>query len=575
MKEIPFHLKKYIVEQKDSQYTPVEQASWRFILRQLKNFMTKNAHPFYLEGLEKTGISVEEIPSIKKISNRLQEFGWLAAPVSGFIPPAAFLELQAHKILPIASDMRTLSHLMYTPAPDIVHEAAGHAPMTAHPEFRSYLEYYSHIAKKALINKKDLALYEAIRELSDIKEHPNSTEAEIEVVQKKLEQISHNMGEPSEASILSRMAWWTTEYGLVGNPPKIYGAGLLSSFGESKTALEDKVQKIEMSLDCIRYSYDITEPQPQLFVTPDFKTLKIILDQLAETMSFKKGGLYGLKQAQLAETVNSVELQSGLQISGLLKDIKEKKGQAYYLKFEGPSQLCFQDQEISDQGAKRHAHGYSTPIGLLRNATKCLSEMSESELGDLGLKESEVVHLTWASGIELKGKLKNFTRKNGKLVLLTFTDCTVIEGNAFLFEPAWGEFDLAAGVNVVSVFAGAADKEKYGEFSDFKVQNIPPKKYTESEQQLFKLYQKVRDLRKNLKEESQPEENLKSILNQLESYPADWLLSLEILELAKSIKIKNAWVEVLEKSLQQKAETNKDMGYFIKEGIRLSDRLFI
>jgi phenylalanine-4-hydroxylase len=48
--------------------------------------------------------------------------------VDGFIPPNAFMEFQAYNVLVIASDIRQLEHIEYTPAPDIIHEGAGHAP---------------------------------------------------------------------------------------------------------------------------------------------------------------------------------------------------------------------------------------------------------------------------------------------------------------------------------------------------------------------------------------------------------------------------------------------------------------
>ena len=59
----------------------------------------------------------------------MSNIGWGAVPVRGFIPPWAFMEFQALGILPIACDMRNSEHLTYTPAPDIVHESAGHSPI--------------------------------------------------------------------------------------------------------------------------------------------------------------------------------------------------------------------------------------------------------------------------------------------------------------------------------------------------------------------------------------------------------------------------------------------------------------
>ena len=143
--QLPEHLKKYIVEQDYSKYTPLDQAVWRFCLRQLNYFLSRYGHSCYSEGLAKTGISVESIPKISEMSSCLEKFGWVALPVSGFIPPAAFMELQSLGVLPIACDMRTIDHLLYTPAPDIVHEAAGHAPIIVDKEYVDYLKKYSQI----------------------------------------------------------------------------------------------------------------------------------------------------------------------------------------------------------------------------------------------------------------------------------------------------------------------------------------------------------------------------------------------------------------------------------------------
>ncbi len=554
--EIPFHLKKYVVEQEPAKYTSVDQAVWRFVLRQLKNYLSKHAHESYLDGLNKTGITIEEIPSIESISQKMSDFGWKAAPVSGFIPPASFLELQALKILPIASDMRTINHLTYTPAPDIVHEAAGHAPMVANAEFRNYLEEYALVAKKAIINKKDLELYEAIRDLSDIKEHPNATKEEKDSAQKRLDQISANMGEPSEASLLARMAWWTTEYGLIGTEnPKIYGAGLLSSAGEGKSALSDTTKKIPFTLDCLKFSYDITEPQPQLFVTDSFATLSRVLKEFSETMSYKRGGLYGLEVAQKAETANTVEFENGVQVSGLLSKIHTKNNKAAYLQFTGPCQISYQEKELEGQGTARHKEGFGCPVGKIKTST-----------------ESNIV---WDSGVELKGTLVSEIKKDSKTLVKTFKDCKVMLDGKVLFDPSWGEYDLVLGITVTSVFGGAADKEAYGEFDDFVAKKVPEKKYTEQQQHLFGLYQKVRDLRKNIKGNNQIEKELIQILEELKKHPQDWLLKLEILELTYQMLSRPSWASDIESELALLAQGKEEISYFIAEGLKLASRLEI
>src|SRR5260370_42230558 len=118
-------------------------------------------------------------------------------------------------------------------------------------------------------SKKDFELYQAIRHLSILKEQPNSDPKEVEKATREVERRQKNLGEPSEMALLSRLHWWTVEYGLIGRPdkPKIYGAGLLSSIGESVSCLEANVKKIPYSVAAQNTTFDITTRHPQLFVS--------------------------------------------------------------------------------------------------------------------------------------------------------------------------------------------------------------------------------------------------------------------------------------------------------------------
>ena len=122
----------------------------------------------------------------------------------------------------------------------------------------------------------------AIRKLSDLKEDREATKQEIDNEEEELKSAREAESRPSEATLLSRLHWWTVEYGLIGtiNNPKIYGAGLLSSVGESQNCLKSNVKKIPLTIDCINYSYDITEQQPQLFVAQDFSDHVKLLELL-------------------------------------------------------------------------------------------------------------------------------------------------------------------------------------------------------------------------------------------------------------------------------------------------------
>ena len=78
--------------------------------------------------MKKAVISIDQIPRIEGMNRILKENGWAAVSVDGFIPPNAFMEFQAYHTLAVVADIRTIDHIEYIPAPDIIHEAAGHAP---------------------------------------------------------------------------------------------------------------------------------------------------------------------------------------------------------------------------------------------------------------------------------------------------------------------------------------------------------------------------------------------------------------------------------------------------------------
>src|SRR6201985_3080077 len=266
VKSLPKHLLQFAVDQRYEEYTSVDHAVWRFIMRQNIFYQKHYAHKVYFQGLLNTGISFERIPRIEEMNDILAKIEWGAVAVDGFIPPAAFMEFQAYKVLVIACDMRQIHHIEYTPAPDIVHEAAGHAPIIVDREYSDYLQRFGEVGAKAMQSKKDFELYEAIRHLSILKELPNSNEAEVAAATREVESRFANLGEPSEMALLSRLHWWTVEYGLIGTleNPKIYGAGLLSSIGESVSCMQKDVKKLWYNKDTVNYTYDITKTQPQL-----------------------------------------------------------------------------------------------------------------------------------------------------------------------------------------------------------------------------------------------------------------------------------------------------------------------
>lgn len=568
--KLPAHLKKFMVPQDYESYTPVNHAVWRYVMRQNVNYLSKVAHSSYLEGLAKTGITLDRIPSIKEMNEILGKIGWAACTVDGFIHPQAFMEFQEYNVLVVAADIRQINHIEYTPAPDIIHEAAGHAPIIADKNYAEYLRLFGEIGRKAFSSGKDFELFELIRHLSIMKEDPYSDPNEIADCEAKIEAMSKDLGEPSEMALIRRLHWWTVEYGLIGTVenPKIYGAGLLSSIGESVGCMKDDVKKIPYTLDAMQVDFDITKPQPQLFVTPNFEYLSTVLNEFADTMALRKGGVYGLNLAKDSRIVSTSVYSSGIAVTGLLSDFKtDESGNPSYLSFTGPVSLSDNKHQLSNHGADYHKEGFGSPVGTLKNASKTLEDMSDTELSDIGIKTGRDVILEFTSGIKVQGHLDGSLRHiDGKLMLLTFSNCKVSSNEHVLFQPEWGTYDMAVGAKIESVYAGVPDPWAY--VADLKMSDIKTHKinYDDHTKGLFKLYAKIREIR----ERGAGYEELESIANILEKeYGDDWLASMEILEMLTEQNIQPELRTRIQARLTSLASEKKEIQKLINDGLHL------
>ena len=566
--KLPKHLHKFIVQQPYDEYTAQNQSVWRYVMRMNVDYLSKEAHHSYITGLEKAGISVESIPRMAGMNRILKEIGWAAVSVDGFIPPNAFMEFQAYNVLVIASDIRTINHIEYTPAPDIIHEAAGHAPIITNPEYAEYLRRFGEIGAKAISSAKDYEMYEAIRLLSILKENPNSTSKEINEAEDKVTWIQNNLGELSEMAKIRNLHWWTVEYGLIGTleDPKIYGAGLLSSIGESKWCMQDKIKKLPYTIEAATVGFDITKPQPQLFVTPDFAHLSLVLEEFANKMGIRNGGLKGLEKLIDSHNLGTIELSTGIQISGIFTNvISDEKHRPVYFQTSGATALANRDTELIGHGIKYHTEGFGSPIGKLKGINIPIENMSPRDLEAYGIYEGKKVVLEFEGNIKVEGEVITGTRDlRGKILLISFKNCSVTHGNTVLFHPDWGIYDMAVGVEVISAFAGPADANSFedlGQVSENKTQKI---NYSNSDKALYDLYEQVRVMREN---NTFSESKIATIFNRLKSeFKNDWLLSLELLELAFE---KDYAIKIALSSHLQKLKKNKDYQRLIENGLNL------
>ncbi|HXY60154.1 MAG TPA: hypothetical protein VEH26_00975, partial [Chthoniobacterales bacterium] len=182
------------------------------------------------------------------------------------------------------------------------------------------------------------------------------------------------------------------------------------------------------------------------------------------------------------------------------------------------------------------------------------------------IKAGKKTKLEFESGITVEGTLDKSVLREGKEVVMTFSNCTVKYGDRVLFDPSWGTYDMAIGDRIVSVFNGAADKDAYNEVA------LVPKERTikvpsdAKRKKLENLYAQVRKIRESKK----GYERLGEIWEtQQAEHPEDWLLSMEIFEILDTTNQQSELKSRIEKFLNDKKAKTKDLSTLISWGFRL------
>jgi len=565
--KLPKHLLQFVVDQPYNAYTPIDQAVWRYVMRQNYHHLRKVAHESYVQGLQLAGVNIEQIPTMYGMNRILKSIGWAAVAVDGFIPPGAFMEFTKYNVLVIAADIRTLEHIEYTPAPDIIHESAGHAPILAMPEFAAYLKEIGEAGSKAFSSKKDAALYKAIRHLSIIKEDPSTKIEEVLEAESAIEEIQNNMGEPSEMALIRNLHWWTVEYGLIGTLDnfRLYGAGLLSSIGEGMSCLSNDVKKLPYTLDAMHCNYDITKPQPQLFVTPDFAHLTTVLEQFKKLMAWATGGLDGVVKAIASEQTGTVVYSSGLQVTGTFNHFIESEGRPVFIQTKGPTAFSINNVQLHGYGKQRFETGFSSPVGKLSDESQPLENFSDQDLTRFGIERNKTCFLHFENGIEVEGQLRDIVRsREDKIIILELHHTTVrYNGEVILVEP---HYSMAVGKRIVSAFAGPADVEAFQPTVLVPHEKMHKITYDAKDLRLHELYRTVREVRSDRELIPQVESVWRNLVR---NFPEEWLLPLEILEILESAQGYEQLRADIRNYLDQQKDKKPQLENLISNGLKL------
>jgi phenylalanine-4-hydroxylase len=213
-----------------------------------------------------------------------------------------------------------------------------------------------------------------------------------------------------------------------------------------------------------------------------------------------------------------------------------------------------------------HSHGFGSPAGKISQLAVPLENFSDEELGQIGLSIGEKAELEFTSGVKVKGILRDKTFRNGKLILLSFSECHVIYEGKSLFLPEWGIYDMAVGSSIISVFAGPADPDGFG--LEYPVPEEKTHRITHSEKalKLHSLYQQVRDIREN----DCAFAALPSVWEELKNHHSDdWLCALEILELLDKKKIRDGFYQDVSDFLMGKRAENEILAKLIDDGLSM------
>ena len=215
-------------------YTAQEHATWDTLYRRQVALLPGRASDAYLKGLDALKLSDGGIPNFEELSDRLVKLtGWSVVAVPGLVPDEVFFDHMANRRFVAGNFIRRPDQLDYLQEPDVFHDVFGHVPMLADPVFADYLEAYGKGGQRAM--------------------------------------------DHGALKWLGRLYWYTVEFGLIAEPAglRIYGSGIVSSFAESKFALDDpSPNRIAFDLPRVmRTEYRIDDFQQNYFVIPSFDEL--------------------------------------------------------------------------------------------------------------------------------------------------------------------------------------------------------------------------------------------------------------------------------------------------------------
>ena len=228
--------------------------------------------------------------------------------------------------------------------------------------------------------------------------------------------------------------------------------------------------------------------------------------------------------------------------------------------------MSYREKELVGHGTLTHPHGFGSPIGKLKGFNLAIEDMSPKDLQAYSIVENEAVKLEFEGNIIVEGEIITGSRNlHGEIILISFRNCTVTYGETILFQPEWGNYDMAIGKKVVSAFSGPADVNSFDLINNVPKTTTIKAKHSAERDDLEILYQTVRLIR----ESKDSKAELKTVFGKLQNnHSNDWLLAIEIVEILKDADEKQLLQEVLI-YLDKLKEKRPEVAHLIAGGLDL------
>jgi phenylalanine-4-hydroxylase len=265
-------------------YSEENHEAWRKLYARMSPRWERYANEHYLRGIRSLCLDPNRVPRLEDVNRFLRPLtGFQAKAVSGYIPAFLFFDCLRNREFPTTVTIRRSDKLDYLPEPDIFHDIAGHVPMHTDKHFAETLVRFGECAHTA----------------ADLVSGIRGPETRVHCL-------------TSIIKAMARFFWFTIEFGLMRGQDglKVYGSGLLSSYGEIAHAIEaPEVQRYPIQLEwAINQAFEIDRYQPLLFIVESFDHLFGLVDQLEKWL--KAGKLNNVAPGEPG--VNEQDLKSFL-----------------------------------------------------------------------------------------------------------------------------------------------------------------------------------------------------------------------------------------------------------------------